>query len=260
MPRVPGLGCLLPQWRPPVTTFEFPEPDLQPVRLRPQTRPVLGVESGQSGLRDEEKRLYVGLPLLRRLDPSTLGEDAKPFLLARPRSRFHLLTIYAHFVHDEQRPFVSGWVNVTLRCTAPDAREQPVAWSMRPQNESEVVAVSREVTVGPSLRLTIPSISAELNPAVSKKTQETFNRHDVSMEALGEGRSDPRWNLYATDSSPIRGTHALSLVIDIPANEHGSAFIDMGATIRERRLKVFRYAADLTEVPDTKVVHLAPPR
>jgi hypothetical protein len=241
-----------------VTTFQFPEPELRPVRLRLQTRSILGAGNGQPDLPVQEKRLYVGVPLLQPLNPGTLEEEAAPFLQARPGSRFHLLTINADFVHDEERPFVSAWVNVTLRCAAPDAAQQPVAWSMRPRNESEVVAVSRKVTVGPGLKLTVPGISAELSPAVSTETQETFSRHDVSLEALGEGGSDPRWNFYATASGPVRGTRVLSLVIDIPADAHGTASIDMGATIRARRLKVFRYAADLTDIPGTKVVQLTP--
>jgi hypothetical protein len=258
MPRVSRLGSVLPDRRLPVTTFELPEPDWRPTWLRPQTRSVLGSRSGQPNLSDEERRLYVGVPLLRLLNPDTLGEEAEPFLLARPSSRFHLLTIHVDFVHDEERPFVSAWVNVTLHCPAPEAGGQPVAWSMRPQNASEVVAVSRKVTVGPGLKLSIPGIATELNPLFSTEKEETFSRHDVSMEALGEGRSDPRWNFYATASSPIRGPRALSLVIDIPASAHGTASIDIGATIRVRRLKVFRYSADLTGVPDTEVVQLAP--
>ncbi len=239
-----------------MTTLELPEPELFPVSLVPHRRVVLG---GVSESQDQPGRLALGRPVLQPLTVETVDEDARAFLRCRTGSRFTLLTLTASFIHDEEKPFESAWVDVTIRCQDAPGVEQPVAWSMKPRLESDVTTILRKVSVNASLKLTIPGLPAETGPGASRERSETFESHMIKAEALNEGTSTPRWVFYPTEATEIRGIHRLCTVIDIPASVPGTAQISMGATIRLRRMKIFRYAAALTNVHEVAVVTLPVP-
>jgi hypothetical protein len=238
-----------------MTILELPEPELRTIRLDPYERATRG--AGDT-VAPQTGRLALGLPILQPLNAETVDEDTKPFLQARTGSRFHLLTIITSFTSDLDRPFVSAWVDIKLRSRDPNAPGQPIAWSMKPDSASEAVSVSRKVTLSRSLKLGIPGVPLKASVGGGSEQQETFIRHDVSMEALNEGRSDPRWAFYTTNSGQIHGKHTLCLVIDIPAGVHGTASIEMSATIRIPRMKIFKFSAALTEVEGMDTVQIPP--
>ena len=237
-----------------MTTLKLPEPELHEVRLDLYERTVLG--RGQTA-ESQSGRLELGLPILKPLNAETVDEDTRPFLQARPNSRFHLLTITTSFRHDKDFPFESAWVDITLQCPALGATEQPVAWSMRPHCEADAVPVTREITLNPTLQLSAVGITVNAS-AGSIKNEIEIKRSDVSLEALNEGTDHPRWAFYNTDSRQIRGIHTLCLVIDLPANTQGTASIGMGATIRMRHMKIFRFSAALAETPQIGTVKIGP--
>ncbi|MEU0561093.1 hypothetical protein [Dactylosporangium sp. NPDC006015] len=229
-----------------MTIVELPEAPLHAVRLDPHERPVLGPGDPPA---PRTGRLAVGLPVVLPLTVDTVDEQTRPFLRARTGSTFHLLTITTSFTHDDGEPFESAWVDISLRRDGGAAGEPPVAWSMRPRTAAEPVPVSRKVTLSPTLKLGVPGANLEAGAGGGTERQVTYTRQDVTLEALNEGTSDPRWVFYRTDALQIRGVHTLCLVADIAAGARGTASIQIGATIRSRRLKVFRYTAAVTDVP-----------
>jgi hypothetical protein len=239
-----------------MTTLELPEPELQEIRLDPYERIVRGAGKTET-LESQTGRLALGLPILQPLNTETVDEDTRPFLQARPNSRFYLLTTTVSFRPDKDLPFKSAWVDITLRCPAPDATEQPVAWSMDPHSVADAISVSRKIALSPSLKVSAPGITLE-SAGPSMEEEITFDRHDVSLEALNEGTGHPRWDFYSTNSGQIRGVHTLCLVIDLPANKQGTASIEMGATIRMRHMKIFRFTAALPETPQIATVNINP--
>lgn len=238
-----------------MTALELPEPELHAIRLDRYERTVLGkseVVESQIG------RLALGMPILTHLNTKTVNAHAMPFLQARPGSRFHLLSLTASFTHNDDLPFKTAWVNVTLRCLAPDDAEHPVAWDMLPQTVTDEVSVSRMITLDSNLKFSFPAEIPGASATWAKQHQMTFKRQDVSLEALKEATSHPCWYFYTTNSAPIRGIHRLCLVIDIPATAHGTASIEIGATITMHHMKVFRFAAALDGTPELKTVQIKP--
>jgi hypothetical protein len=59
---------------------------------------------------------------------------------------------------------------------------------------------------------------------------------------------------FATDVSPIRGMHRLRLIVETASGSSGRAEISVGATIRLRRKRLFRFRAALDKVPEVAVV------
>lgn len=232
-----------------MTTVQLPEPELHRVRLDPYERTVLGADKPGT---PRTGRLAIGLPVVLPVTIDTVDEQTKPFLQGRPGSRFHLLMLTTSFTHEDREPFESAWVDVALRR---DGDPQPIAWSMRPRSASDPVSVSRKVSLSPSLKLELPGAKVEAG-AGGLDVTTTGNRQDVTIEALNEGTSDPRWAFYRTDGVRIRGVHTLCLVVDLAADARGVASIQIGATIQTRRLGIFRYTAALTDVPGIATVSL----
>lgn len=238
-----------------MTTIDLPDPDLVPVALRPHERVTLG-----TGLETEAAydRVALGVPTVKPLTQDQLDEDAQHFLASRASSRFVLLTLTASFSFDQSRPFETAWVDVRVGTADSAPGTAPVAWSMRPVNEADPNDVVRTVTVDASLKLSFPGVPLEAGPSASRAQQETFQRPWIKIEALGEGTSSPRWVFYRTDASDIRGMHRLCLVLDIPSDVTARAEVSVGATLRLRRFKVFRYTAALQDTPDVASVLLPP--
>ena len=238
-----------------MTTIDLPEPDLIAVPLSPHRRDVLG-PAGKVG--EETGRLALGLPVLTPLTLETIDEEARAFLRSRSNSRFTMLTLTTSFASDEDNPFESAWVDVKISCPRSLGPAAPVAWSMRPRSEADVSTVVRKVSIDASLKLSMPGIPVEAGPHAGREKNETFNRQIIKVEALREGTSDPRWEFFPTETTEIRGVHRLCMIIDIPVTETGLAEVSLGATIRIRRMKIFRYSAALTDVPQVARVELPP--
>jgi hypothetical protein len=95
-----------------------------------------------------------------------------------------------------------------------------------------------------------------IGPSVGRENDRSYTERAVSLEARGEGTSAARWEFFATDVSPIRGTHRLLLIVETASGSSGRAEVGAGATIRLRRQKLFRFRARLDRVPEVAVVTL----
>jgi hypothetical protein len=208
---------------------------------------------------DEYNRLALGRPVVTPLTLDSIDEDARAFLLSRTGSRFTMLTLTASFALDDSKPFESAWVDVSIGPSDDQSMEAPIAWSMRPMSEADVSTVVRNVTVDASLKLSFPGVPGEAGPSASRGSEEKFERPLIKVEALNEGTSSPRWVFYRTNASEIRGIHRMCMVIDIPGAQAALAKVSIGATIRLRRFKLFRYTAVLIDAPEVASVVLPAP-
>jgi hypothetical protein len=179
--------------------------------------------------------------------------DTKPFLTGRPDSAFSLLGLTVSFAYDGDNPLESAWVNVTLRRQAPPDAPEPVAWSMQPLSEADPVNVAKKATFDASLKLKSQPLPVDIGPSYGHETDSSYTQRAVSVEAFGEGTSAARWDFFATEVSPIRGTHRLLLFVETASGSSGRAEISVGATIRVRR-KLFRFRAALDKVPEVAVI------
>lgn len=236
-----------------MTTIRLPDPDLLAVPLEPFERVVLG---GGESAQTQHGRLSLGRPSCYPLDLATVDDDGARFLRSRPASRFYLLELTSSFVADDENPLVSAWVDVGLAAVDPPDATAPVAWSMSPVSPADAVKVTRTVTLGASLKLTLPLIPVDAGPSAERSREESFEVQDVALEALHEGTARPTWRFSPTVSRQIRGKHDLRLVVEMPATGTARAEVSVGATIRLRRFKVLRYPATL---PDDAAVLPLPP-
>jgi hypothetical protein len=230
-----------------MTTFDLPDPELVSVRLDPAQRVTLGAGAA---VEPERKRISLGQPVCLAADLDHVDEEARPFLLGHANSTFTLLALTVSFVHDEDSPFQSAWVDVALRRQAPPDMAMPVARSMVPLSDSDPVNVTRKATFNGSLKLTAPVLGLDVGPSVGQESDRTYTRRAVRIEADGEGQSTPRWTFSRTEVSAIRGTHRLTLIVVTDRGAVAQAEISAGATIWLRRAKVFRYQAALEDLPE----------
>jgi len=237
-----------------MTTLDLPGDDgLIDVTLEPVQRDVLGAADAVG---DQPERIALGTPIGRLVDPATLDDDAKSFLAGRTGSTFTLLKVTVGFVHQEEDPFESAWVDVRFEGPGGDGTSNATVWSMQPLSDSDPVNVATKVTMDASLKLT-GLLSAVSGPSVGKEKDRSYVEEAVKVEAIGEGTATPRWRFSPTVTSPIRGTHRLVAVVETPAGASATADISVGATIRLRKLKVFRYEGALEQLPD--VAHFVVP-
>jgi len=238
-----------------MTTFEFPDEDLVDVTLQPVQRTVLG---GGELVPVQAKRIALGRPIGRLFDLETADEDTKSFLAGRSGSTFTLLKVTVGFVHEDEEPIESAWVDLRFDGEVKGAEPVATVWAMQPLSESDPITVTTKATIDASLKVTGP-FSISVGPEASGEKDRTYTQAAVKVEAIGEGTATPRWRFSPTVTSPIRGTHRLLSVVETPTGVTATAGISVGATLRLRKLKVFRYEAALQDLPD--VAHyLVPPK
>ena len=235
-----------------MTTIDLPDDELVDVTLQPVTRDVLGAGDAVG---EEARRIALGTPIGRLVDPATVDDDAKAFLAGRSGSTFTLLKVTVSFVHEEEDPFESAWVDVHFDGPGGDGAPVATVWSMQPLSESDPVNVSTKVSLDGSLKL--PGVLSGVGPSAGAERDRAFVEPAVKVEAIGEGTASPRWRFMPTVTSPIRGTHRLVAVVETPVGTSATADVSVGATIRLRKLKVFRYEAALEHLPE--VAHYVVP-
>lgn len=238
-----------------MTTFSLPEPELLTVGLDPDQRVTLGAGVVVDA---EPQRVRLGRPFCRPADLDSVDADTRPFLIGRPDSAFSLVGFPVSFSHDEDNPLVSAWVDVTLRRQAPPDALEPVAWSLLPLSEADPVNVAKKATLDASLKFKSGLLPVDIGPSFGHENDRSYTQRAVSVEALGEGTSAARWEFFATEVSPIRGTHRLMLIVETTSGSSGQAEISIGATIRIRRQKVFRFKAALDKLPEIAIVAVPP--
>ena len=79
-------------------------------------------------------------------------------------------------------------------------------------------------------------------------------REKLFVVGMGEHDSDPEWRFNATDASPLVGDETLALIVRVPAGAPARAEIMMSASVKQRRLGLIPYRAELPSA--VRTIHL----
>ncbi|GAA1294857.1 hypothetical protein GCM10009647_006320 [Streptomyces sanglieri] len=74
----------------------------------------------------------------------------------------------------------------------------------------------------------------------SDATAESFG-----VVGMGKLRSDPEWRFRPVNGRPLVGDERISMVVRIPAGQLAQATLQVSATVRQRRMGLVPYRAEL---------------
>lgn len=230
-------------------TIEPPEPPRHEFVLEPsieataRSRSGPGDELPAEAMHKLPKRLSTGEPVFRRIGEESADDiELHRFLEAAPDFEFYLGRLTCTLRQDDDNPFASAVIEVTLSTVEQD-HPDPIAWSMDPLRLFDSVPGSRKISVSPSLTI----LGVGLQGAAEAGSQR--ERKETVLEALYERESTPTWALYRTGSTPLRGGYRFDLVIRVPRNCTGLGRIAASATVQRKRFGLITYRAMLPGKP-----------
>jgi hypothetical protein len=213
---------------------ELPEVTWHRVDLNPRT-----VKGGtQPEPRDSlPERMSVGEPIVLRITPALIGNDQTLASYLEQEGRdfdFLMVRLGCTFLPADGETFVSAWIRLLLeRLDGGDP--EPIAWSMQPDRVVDVVKQTRGIEIGPELQLEPVGLGA----TYSRDTE--VNRKEYFIQAFNLLQPDPRWRFTPTRSTSISGSYLLTLVIRAPKDTEAEATMDLGASVRRKRLGIIPY-------------------
>lgn len=213
---------------------DMPEPVWTEAILEPEVRVTKGGDAPVAG--PLPGRLLLGRPVRVRLTAERARDPALQTFIEGHAGRhdFTLVHLGCTFRPAEDEPFARASLQVRLsRANGSDGGSEPIAWSMWPLRESEVLDDSTTTEIGAEAKV----FTAKVQRTVAVK------RRDVWLEALGELRSDPGWEFTRTPRIPISGSYRLILVV---MSDAGAAFggqVDVTASVERRLLGLVSYRA-----------------
>ncbi|MFJ5932859.1 hypothetical protein [Streptomyces sp. NPDC093071] len=186
-------------------------------------------------------RISLGAPVVRPLTGMQAAEgdgDWGEFLDAQSAHYdFLLLSIVCSFrPSSEGTPFANAGIGVRLEAPGQSDDRQPIAWSISPKRRAVPVAPSGSLTLTANLMLV---------DAGMEFTPHQGGREELFVVGMGERDSDPEWRFTATPDTPLIGDESLSLIIRTPAGVPTQAHIAVAATVKQRRLGLIPYRAEL---------------
>ncbi|MFD5503970.1 hypothetical protein ACFWJS_30340 [Streptomyces sp. NPDC127061] len=188
-------------------------------------------------------KTHLGEPIVRPLTPE--GADrhtdwATSSATASPESDFCLLSFVCTFrpAPDprDPAPFVHAVVGVELESPGAGPECRPIAWSISPR-EQRSGGTSRQTKVALTAKLGIVEPAFE---RTSDATAESFG-----VVGMGELHSDPEWRFRPVNGRPLVGDERISMVVRIPAGQLAQATLQVSATVRQRRMGLVPYRAEL---------------
>jgi hypothetical protein len=173
-------------------------------------------------------RVDIGKPLYQRIDAEFegVGTDTAAFIKSQKQSSFYFLRLACTFWDDPGSPFISARFQTLLR--AADGGEDPIAWSMLPDQEHDEVVEEDSVELTPSLKVTGVGLSGK---AAKKMTQ---TRKLPRVQAFGEQQSNVAWKINRTELTPITGSMRFSIVVRALKNAKFSARVTVDAEIEQK--------------------------
>lgn len=210
-----------------MATVELPELTFVPLLLYSELRVVK--TGGPAARRAVPDVVALGVPQAVRLDAGSVPDDPDlaRFLRARADRSFALVTLGATF-HPNDHTVTRATVEVSL--AADPAGDPPVvAWSLAPRRVTEPVTVTRKITVSADAKIVHIGMELSQERAVQ----------DVFLEAFNELRSDPSWEFTATPTSPIRGSHRLTMVTSASTGSLVTGTVTVSAVLEHRRFGLF---------------------
>lgn len=213
----------------------------EPVSVQLDLRVIRGRPAPSAPFR-LDGRIAVGRPHIRRLTPSNAGSDTELARFIESESSawdYFLTALSCTFISDDDQRLATAWLRLTL--TSSDDGHEPIAYSMDPLVLEEIRALPF------TIKLTVPCvISSEV------ALQGERDRREIAVQALYEGTSKPTWTFAETSAKRLNGVQRLRLVIRRPAGQQAKGRIELGATIRQRRLgtDALSYFLPLTDLPE----------
>ena len=192
-----------------------------------------------------EGRIAVGRPQVRRLTPADAGPDAElaHFIESEsPNWDYFLTALSCTFISDGDQALVTAWLRLSLSCPGNNSDDGPMACSMDPLVLEEIRAIPY------SIKLTVPCVIAS-----EISLQGDRGKHEIAVQALYEGTDKPAWTFAETSTKRLHGIQRLRLIVRSPAGRPVEGSIDIGATVRHRRLGIdaFSYTAPATGLPES---------
>ncbi|MEW2069846.1 hypothetical protein [Streptomyces sp. NPDC007346] len=186
-------------------------------------------------------RISLGAPVVRPLSAVQAAEgdeDWGDFLESQSaRYDYLLLSLVCSFRPSPGGPpFTDAGIGVRLEAPGQPADRQPIAWSISPKRRTAPVAPSGSLTLTANLMLVDAGV---------EYTPHRAGREKLFVVGMGERDSDPEWRFTATPETPLVGDESLALIIRTPAGAPAQAHIAVAATVRERRLGLIPYRAEL---------------
>jgi hypothetical protein len=209
--------------------------DLQAIDLDLDERVTLGLSAAPPETFKE--RVYLGRTQVAEFEGDDLTAAQRSHVQAHPELCFTRATVPLTLVHDEENPFESVWLQITLRTEPSDG----AAISRWPDPDLLFEPIETTIT---------DKIGAALKVTAEHSEQVKSTGRDVYLEALYDGGPTPTWSFTRT-SEQIRGRYLLSMVVEAKRDARVTAEARLGATVRARKLGIFSYTAKLTPVMAT---------
>ncbi|MFF2142086.1 hypothetical protein [Kitasatospora sp. NPDC058190] len=210
-------------------------PVLRDVELSPVPR--LNTPTTSASLRG---RVSLGVAAVCRLtaEQATQGdEEWLDFLESESaHSDYLLLSLVCAFrPSDNDDPFVDAGLGIRLEAPDEPADRQPIAWSIAPKKR--LAPAGRVGRIALTAKLAIIESTLDVTP--NQQQEHLF------LVGMGERDSDPEWRFKPTSSVPLIGDETLTVVVKAPAGATVRAHVSVAATVRQRRLGLIPYRADL---------------
>jgi hypothetical protein len=210
------------------------EPQLQTLRSHDETDETLRMPLS--------RRLSIGGPLFRPIEPEDADDDEELRRFIEEelgRFRYHLGHLTCTFRPANDETFTECWVGLDLVRADGVDEPAPIAWSMQPQRLDEPVEISTTIGLGASLKL--PPV--DIGPTLERTSTRTHR--EVYLQAYDEQESTPCWELYRTQSVPLRGMQRLLVVVRSPAGAEIDGTARVQAKVRGRRGVLLPYEATI---------------
>ncbi len=185
-------------------------------------------------------RVSLGTAVVRRLtaEQAAQGDEGwRDFLESESaHSDYLLLSLVCAFrPADSDDQFVDAGVGIQLEApNEPDDR-QPIAWSIAPKKRASPGGRGGRISL--TAKLAIVESTLDITP-------DQQNEH-LFLVGMGERDSDPEWRFKAKSTAPLIGDETLTIVVKAPAGAAVQAHVSIAATVRQRRLGLIPYRADL---------------
>jgi len=186
-------------------------------------------------------RISLGTPVVRALTATQAAEGDEnwvEFLESQAgQYDFLLLSLVCSFrPSPDGTPFVDAGIGIRLEAPGEPTDRQPIAWSISPKKRAFPVVPSAQLKL--TAKLMLIEAGVEFTP-------EQGSREELFVVGMGERDSDPEWRFTATASAPLVGDESLALIVRVPAGVPALAHITMATTVKQRRLGLIPYRAEL---------------
>ncbi|MCX5341904.1 hypothetical protein [Streptomyces atratus] len=186
-------------------------------------------------------RISLGTPVVRPLNATQAAEgdgDWVEFLESQAdQYDYLLLNLVCSFrPSPDGTPFVDAGIGIRLEAPGEPADRQPIAWSISPKKQALPVTPSAQLSL--TAKLMFVEAGVEYTP-------QQDGREELFVVGMGERDSDPEWRFSATAGTPLVGDESLALIVRVPTGVPARAHITMAATVKQRRLGLIPYRAEL---------------